>query len=177
MGDNAFVALVMVFILALAAASAAGTSVDVRPGYLDTARFQSAMGKIYIDADSPGRYTVSITGVPEEWLDYPSSVNVQGEEVVSYVVVPRTTGKYTLYITVKGPGGRFDFENRLWVGYPGSAGEGVLGNPAEKEPSLEGQGTGMFSLSEQDSLLALYAFMMIVAVGAVFVGHAVLKEE
>ena len=160
MGNSAFIAFVMLFILLLAfSASASALSVSLRPGYLNAARFESVMAVAHIEGASPGKYTVSVTGVPGDWLDYQKTVEVDSEKDVSVVV--------------SGPGGKADADCRLWVGYPGSVDERAF--EEEGENSLSGGATGMFTFSEQDTLLALYAFIAAVAVIAVLAGHFILR--
>ena len=172
MGNSAFIAFVMLFILLLAfSASASALSVSLRPGYLNAARFESVMAVAHIEGASPGKYTVSVTGVPGDWLDYQKTVEGDSEKDVS----PKTAGRYEISVFVSGPGGKADADCRLWVGYPGSVDERAF--EEEGENSLSGGATGMFTFSEQDTLLALYAFIAAVAVIAVLAGHFILREE
>ncbi len=180
MGNNAFVALVMLFIVILAAAAAAaeGTKVSVRPGYLNAARFGTVAGKIYIEAVKPVTCDISITGAPADWLSYPESVYVEDEETVSFIVNPKTTGRYNLVIFVECPDVEFGEDVGLWVGYKGSSQIQPYANTGEDDDaSFEDRLTGMFSLNEQECLMTLYAMMAIAAVFVVFVGHVMLKED
>jgi hypothetical protein len=177
MENGAFAGIVLLFVFITAGlAAAADTSVTVRPGYLNAAKFRPVTGKIYIDSAVPGEYGISITGVPAEWIDYPRSVHVEEKKTVTYIVSPKSTGKYTLSMVVEGPEETFDFETRLWVGPPGALQAGPY-EASDEDASLEGAATGMFVLSEQDSALALYATVMALAVFAVLLGHFMLKEE
>ncbi|MFH0956312.1 MAG: hypothetical protein V1813_00455 [Candidatus Aenigmatarchaeota archaeon] len=175
---TAIVAFAALFALALAAAPAlSDTQAYVRPEYLDAVLFGPVSGNIYVETDSPGTYRVSITGVPEDWLSYQKTVHVEKDAVVAYTVNPKATGKYTLFITVKGPGGTFDFENRLWVGPADSSESGDYAGQTPEEVTSSGGLTGMFTLSPQDATIAIYAVTILAAALAVLAGHFMLKKE
>ena len=97
--------LLLVFSVYAAEAVTEGASVTVRPGRVDTVMFESTIGQVNIQTDSPGRYSIYIAGVPDSWLDYPTSVFVEDEETVNYAINPEKAGSYRLSIFVEGPGG------------------------------------------------------------------------
>lgn len=157
-------------------AEAAETSVSVRPGNMNSFQCNSITGKIIIQADKPGKYGISIEGVPESWLEYAKSVYVDGEETVNYIVNPQNGGTYYLTLLVNGPGGYyFEKEVRLWVSKKETA---DLDAPDEDEgDSIEGGFTGMFTFSEQDQGTMTIMIVVIAAVFAVFLGHKSLRKE
>jgi hypothetical protein len=178
MGNIATAAFAALFAFAFVAAPAlAETQAYLMPGYLDTVLFSPVSGNIYVETDSPGTYHVSITGVPEDWLSYHETVHVEKDAVAAYTVNPKDAGKYQLFITVKGPGGTFDLENRLWVGPASSPGSGDYASQIPEEATSSGGLTGMITLSPQDATIAIYAVTILAAALAVLAGHFMLKKE
>jgi hypothetical protein len=164
--------------------SCAATDVYVRPSYFDAARFSPVSGTIHIETDRPGLYRIAISGVPSDWIYYPQTVRVDAgkEKTVTYVVSPKATGSYTIFITVKGPGGSFDFENDLWVGYAGSAGlqDTASGQDSGAADGGESTGTGltgMLALKPQETILALYCAAGLALAIAVMLGYMVLRKD
>jgi hypothetical protein len=181
----AVAAFAALFALALATAPVlADTQAYARPGYLDAVLSSPVSGTIHIETDKPGLYKIAITGVPDDWIEYPASVRVdEGKDgIVTFVVNPKATGKYTLFVTVKGPGGTLDLEERLWVGTAGSSGSAYYGSgspqgPAPSGPSSAGGLTGMFTLTPQDATIAIYAVTILTAIFVLLAGHLTLKKD
>lgn len=185
MNCMAFTALVAVFVLALMPATAlAGTQVYVRPSFMDAAAFTPVSGTISIETDRPGLYRIAISGVPSDWISYPETVRVESrkEKAVTYVISPKAAGSYSLFVTVNGPGGSFDFENELWVGYAGSGyPAGSAGAHGDSGAPGGGTGdaglTGMFTLSAQNAAIALYTALALAVIITVFLGYMTLRKE
>jgi hypothetical protein len=181
---TAFAASAALFVLAIFAAPAfADTQAYIRPGYLDAVLYNPVGGTLYLDAVSPGTYRVDITGVPQDWLSYQKTVRVDGSGTgtMAYVVEPKAAGKYTLLMTVNGPGGTFDLEERLWVGNAGAAGQAGSGDARSAntgsgaEPS--GDLTGMFTMTKQDAAMGIYAVTILTIIFVLLAGHFTLKRE
>ncbi|MBN1896936.1 MAG: hypothetical protein JW789_04415 [Candidatus Aenigmarchaeota archaeon] len=175
MNNTAFIGLILFFIFVLAtAAESADTWVRVAPGFLNTVQCQSMMGKIYIENSAAGTYSLAITGVPEEWLEYPEEVFVEGKKTVTYVVSPSDPGTYRLYFTVEGDD--FDFEDnvKLWVS---SKETSELGSDEGSGTGMVGGLTGMFTFNAENQTLFIYALVAMGAALAVLLGHTMLKHE
>ncbi len=177
MDNSALLAFPMlaVLILASAAGAAGETAVTVRPGLINSQQCSSAMGKISISTGNPGMFTISIDGVPDEWLDYESRVHVEDEKTITYVVNPQTAGTYYLTVTVDGPGGFYSEDQvKLWVSKKGTADLRAAG---EEGSGIEGGLTGMFAFGEQEQLVLLVTAVVVAALFAVFLAYSILKEE
>ncbi len=153
-------------------------SVTIRPTFLNTFQCRTVTGKIYIKTDVPATYTISIAGVPAEWVEYPPSVYVDSAKTVNYMINPKKRGDYRLAIKVAGSGETFNFTERLWVGrnqVHGAEFDSGAG-PAETGNGLTGGLTGMFVLSDLDRPVLLSTGVVIAFLITVLVGYAFLKE-
>ncbi len=168
--------LLLVFSVYVAEAATDSTTVTLRPGRINSFQCNSVTGKIIIQAGNPGKYGISIEGVPESWLEYKKSIYVDGEETVNYIMNPQRGGTYFLTVSVDGPGGYyFEKDVKLWVSMKETANIDV---PEEDDAdSVEGGLTGMFAFGEQDQAVMTIMVVVIAAVFAVFLGHRSLREE
>jgi hypothetical protein len=172
------------FVLAFSTAPAlADTQAYIMPEYLDAVLYSPVSGTLYLDAVSPGTYHVDITGVPQDWLSYQKTVRVDGSGTgtMTYVVNPKAAGKYTLLMTVNGPGGTFDFESRLWVVHAGTADEAgsgaAAGTDAGSGAGASGDLTGMFTMTKQDAAMGIYAVTILTVIFVLLAGHFTLKKD
>ncbi len=70
---------------------------------------------------------ITVTGVPEEWLDYPKIIGLEKDRTVRVFVEPKQVGDYNLTIYVEGKEKNFTFSSNLKV----------LEKPAEKRLETE----------------------------------------
>jgi hypothetical protein len=179
---TAFTASAALFVLAILAAPAlADTQAYIMPEYIDAVLYSPVSGTLYLDGVSPGTYHVDITGVPQDWLSYQKTVRVDKSGAMTYVVNPKATGKYTLIMTVDGPGGTFDFEERLWVVHAGAAGGAGSGDASDANTGSgageSGDLTGMFTMTKQDAAMGIYAVTILTVIFVLLAGHFTLKRE
>ena len=157
-----------------------GLVVRLRPGFLNTLPCKTVTGKIYIQSAKPATYDISISGVPDEWVGYPESVRVEGEETVNYMVNPKESGSYRLMVTVRGAGETEELEGKLWVG-PRQPYEEGPGEEPGSGISLTGGVTGMFVMSGEDQAVLLSALVsagvLIAALFSVLLGYSFFKRE
>lgn len=151
-------------------------SVTITPSFLNTYHGSPVMGELLIRTDAPSAYDINITGVPPDWLGYSSSVHVDSEESVMYIINPKDTGNYLLSIEVSGSGSVFELEQRLWVGRSQANPMANGGDAAESDGGMGGL-TGMFSYSDQDVSVLISAGVVIAAVLTVFLGYGFFKES
>ncbi|MBN2330207.1 MAG: hypothetical protein JXC85_00150 [Candidatus Aenigmarchaeota archaeon] len=150
-------------------------SVIVKPRFLNTYHGSPVVGELLIITDEPSTYSISITGVPADWLGYSSSVHVDSQESVLYMINPRDSGDYWLSIEVSGSGRVIELEQRLWVGR--SQAKPMSDGGAAAGDGNGGGLTGMFAYSGQDVALLISAGVFIAAIITVFLGFRFFKEN
>jgi hypothetical protein len=144
---------------ALAADTGGSTSVSLSPRIYNTLPCESINGRIDIAAASPGTFSIRMSGIPQEWVEYPESVYVSGKKTVNFIVNPKKGGNYRLRIDVSGSGKTFSFDRKLWVGGNDKGAE-VAQEPAANETGLAGGMAGMVSAGA-------YALPVLVSAGVV----------
>ena len=151
-------------------------SVTISPSFLNTYHGSPVMGELIIRSDSPSTYEINITGVPERWLGYSSSVHVESQESVMYIINPQGSGDFILSIEVMSESGSFFHLNqRLWVGR--SQANPNAGGADSEEDSISGGLTGMFSYTDQDVATLISAVVVIAGIITVFLGYGFFKED
>jgi hypothetical protein len=172
--DKRFLAVFALFFLfvGMSGADASDALVRVSPSFLNTVQCESMMGSIYIESDTGKTYDIEITGVPDDWLEYPEKVYVEGKETVNYIINPSEAGTYRLTFYVETDGFDFEEDVKLWVSMKET---GDLG--PEEDDALEGGLTGMFVLSEENQALFIYALVAMGAAVAILLGFMMLKHE
>ncbi|MCD6496187.1 MAG: hypothetical protein J7K54_02860 [Candidatus Aenigmarchaeota archaeon] len=177
MGNNAFMGIVLLFILILAVAGASASAVSLRliPHSINTITYETFMGHIEIDADDSGSYSLHITGVPDTWLEYPSTVDVNGKTTVNYMITPAEPGVYDLSFIISGPSGDDEVVAEMWVGAESGGSQSYAQTGASAKKGLPS--SGMFSVGEQDWMLIDIAAAVIAAIFAALLGYATLRRE
>ncbi len=124
---------------------------------LETTEFEAATLKITVYPPTE-KYTVSVTGVDQEWLDYPHSVNSLKNRDFYVLVSPEKAGNYTLRIRVwlgDEPGDIYD-EEIVKLSVAAKA-------PYDHDEGGEGDGlTGMF-VQENSALVGLVIALSLIA--------------
>ena len=151
-------------------------SVTMTPNSLNTYRGSPVMAELLIRTDAPATYDINITGVPPDWLGYSSSVHVDSQESVMYIINPKDSGNYVLSIEVNGSGSVFELEQRLWVGSSEANPKANGGDAAESDGDMGGL-TGMFSYSDQDVSVLISVGVVIAGILTVFLGYGFFKEN
>ncbi len=157
-----------------AAEAASGLTVSARPGTLNSFQCSSVTGRIIIDSQEPGEYSVDIDGVPGDWLEYQESVYVDGTETVNYIVNPQKGGTYHLTILVDGPGGYVEEGVKFWAGKKETAISADKVDTAELEDSGF---TGMITLGGPGQTAATVAAVALAAVFSLFIARRALRHE
>jgi hypothetical protein len=75
------------------------TLVTISPDSLDI--FQGMAKSIAVDIQSERQpFSISVSGVPPEWVSYDNLVEVQGSETIFIFVTPKVTGNYVMEVSV-----------------------------------------------------------------------------
>ncbi|MBI4020526.1 MAG: hypothetical protein HY367_04285 [Candidatus Aenigmarchaeota archaeon] len=77
----------------------------------------------------PGRtFTMDVSGVPQDWLDFGGEFEVSGRDTVYVFVAPKETGDYSIEIEVEGGGRTFRETVSFFVSKPSTGTVGTLGD-------------------------------------------------
>ncbi len=68
---------------------------------------------IDIATTRPQIFSLSVSGVPSDWLDYPQTIGVSQEKTINIFVSPKQAGNYTLAITLSGAEQTFKMETAI----------------------------------------------------------------
>ncbi|MBI4163410.1 MAG: hypothetical protein HY512_00990 [Candidatus Aenigmarchaeota archaeon] len=71
--------------------------------------------KLGLLSSQPQVIRISVTGIPEEWLDYPKIIGVENDRSVRIFVDPKTPGDYNFTVFVEGKEKNFTFASTLKV--------------------------------------------------------------
>lgn len=93
------------------------TGIDVYPAVIDFASCQSKVITLDIESSTRQTFVIRVQGAPEEWLDYPQQVEVDGHKTVYIYATPDRAGKYELVISAdpKTEGGSFSRRVDMYV--------------------------------------------------------------
>jgi hypothetical protein len=78
----------------------APTEVEIRPASIDVNLYKSKVVSINIHSYVKQDFTISVEGVPQSWLNYKDTVNVEGDRTSYVFINPKETGSYTLAVKV-----------------------------------------------------------------------------
>ncbi len=78
----------------------APTEVEIRPASMDVNLYKSKVISINIHSYVKQDFTISVEGVPQGWLNYKQTVNVEGDRTSYVFISPKETGSYTLVVRV-----------------------------------------------------------------------------
>ncbi len=76
------------------------TDVEIQPSSMDVNLYKSKVVSINIHSHVKQDFTISIDGVPQDWLDYKQTMNVEGDRTSYIFINPKETGSYTLAVKV-----------------------------------------------------------------------------
>jgi len=93
------------------------TSVVVSPRSMDVSLYKSKVISVKIGSFIKQDFTMSVEGVPQDWLSYNPVINVEGEKTAYVFVNPKEKGSYTLVVRTKavGEGLNFAEDVRIFV--------------------------------------------------------------
>ncbi len=104
---------------------------------------------ILIDSPESRVFDINIEGVPDNWVDYPENVTVDGRKIVYAYVVPRDLGRYSMNVSVSSGSLEYSKMLELYV-------------VPEGEQDAFGRGlSGMFVLTPASAVM-LTAFALVV---------------
>ncbi len=106
------------------------TSVDVHPTSLDIENCATGTVSIDITSSKKQTFTIDVSGVSEEWLSYPGSLEVDvGDKRVYLYITPKEPGTYILDLSVKAEseGKEFTETVEFYVSPTQEAGTGMTG--------------------------------------------------
>jgi len=168
-------AAVAIVLLAAAAAGAQGSpdlKASFSPRSINAVPCEGIVWSLRISAPGSGNVSISVTGVPGDWLSYPERASVRGDGEVGIMLNPKEGGFYTLMAEVSRGSETTVARGELWV-----AREGPYA-PGEKQSSSSGgPGTGMFALSGADIGLIVSVAVVCIAALTVFLGLWLHREE
>lgn len=140
------------------------TQVTVSPKSLDIPMYQAKAVSLRLESSRPQTFTVSVSGVPEEWLSYHLETDVDRRETSYIYITPREMGTYTLEIAVEALDEGLDFQEEveLYVAEPLPEEESWVLNTTRTVKSAFGYVLGDPAVSFG---LMLVVFLIIVGAG------------
>lgn len=148
------------------------TSVSFYPSFIDTMPFRSRIVGIGIATAKPQTFRIDVSGLPSDWAEYSSSLNVEDEKVSYVYITPQSLGNYTISITAKAESENLTFKADipLFAAVPESAlPEGVFGQLWSEFKQ------GMKYLLERP--LFVVGILLLALIVVLLIGHRHLKKE
>lgn len=82
---------------------------------IETQQDSEKSASVAIKTTRPQIFTLSVSGVPSDWLDYPTVIGVTDEKTINIFVKPKQAGNFRLTITVQGSEEAFNLFSNLKV--------------------------------------------------------------
>jgi len=140
------------------------TSVFISPTQLDIEIFTGKTVEILIQSPEDQTFGIEVLDLPDDWVNCPKEVDVDGKERVYAYVVPKELGEYTFRIKVRAGEETFEETIELYV-----APEGEL--------SGDGDGFTGFIAAGGSWIVGLIVLVIIVAVVLVYYGYKRFRKK
>lgn len=144
----------------------AETGVSFYPTSLDMTLYSAKVIAVDIESAEDQVFSVNVSGIPPDWLEYSETVRVSGEKLVYIYVTPKDMGSYNFTVSARAESEDLEFSSRinLYVAPPGEEiEEGIFGG------ILKRAGEFIYLISNNFwaiVLLIVIAFIIVLALGA-----------
>jgi hypothetical protein len=106
------------------------TGADVHPDTLDIERYGTGIVSIDITSSRKQTFTLAVSGIPEDWVSYPGSLEMDaGNRRVYLYITPKDTGTYSLSLSVRAEAESKEFVESVgfYVSVPDAGNSGLAG--------------------------------------------------
>ncbi len=134
------------------------TNVIIRPTSLDIELNSGKTLDVIIESPELANFEISVKGIPEDWVNYPKEVDVEGRKTFYIYIVPKDVGNYDFEVEVETDGKTFEENIRIYVA-PAS------GEVEEEE--MDGL-TGLISLAQSNWLIGAVIISLLVLLTALY---------
>lgn len=134
------------------------TDVSFRPGELDIELHRGKVVSIDIQSSMEQVFNVSVSGIPQDWVDYAPTYEISGVETLFLYVNPRGLGTYSMDIHVRAESEGLEFNTTIpvYVAVPQDEGFNWFLNRARE--------VMVYLLENTTTLVMLIAIMFIVII-------------
>ncbi len=98
------------------------TGVIIRPSSLDIELGSGKTLEVVMKSPESTEFGISVEGIPEDWVNYPGNVEVEGKKTAYVYVVPKELGNYEFRVVVTAGSERFEEQIHLYVAPSGEDG-------------------------------------------------------
>ncbi|MEE9323334.1 MAG: PKD domain-containing protein [Candidatus Aenigmarchaeota archaeon] len=133
------------------------TSVTISSTSLDIEANSGKTLEVIIESPEPAKFNISVEGLPENWVNYPGEIEVDGRETIYMYIVPKDVGNYEFTVKVKTGSETFEKDIGLYVAPAGEEGEEGMNGI-----------TGLISFTEGNWVIGLGAVSVIVLLTALY---------
>ncbi len=149
------------------------TNVSIYPNQMDITLYTAKVVSVDIVSGIPQEFSISVSGIPEEWLSYSDRLDVARSRVAYIYITPQKIGHYNLSVNVHAVSESLDFGREIPVYVAPVSSEdiqkGILGQVLDFI-------SGIFSFLATN-LIAFALILIIIIVILIYIGHNYLRID